>query len=87
MVGTVTGDTRALPGTSGEEGLLPETIFEAVQLEFGTLHTWCLPWWPSTVSSIAGLWWWAPGPWKDALFSLHGPLAFALVLGGWMIEV
>ncbi len=34
---------------------------------------------------MAGLWWWAPGAWKNSLFSLHGPLAFALVLGGWMI--
>jgi len=34
---------------------------------------------------MAGLWWWAPAAWKNSLFSLHGPLAFALVLGGWMI--
>ena len=34
---------------------------------------------------MAGLWWWAPVAWKDSLFSLHGRLAFALVLGGWMI--
>ena len=34
---------------------------------------------------MTGLWWWAPGSWKNSLFSLHGPLAFALVLGGWMI--
>jgi len=34
---------------------------------------------------MAGLWWWAPGDWRNSLFSLHGPLAFALVLGGWMI--
>ena len=35
---------------------------------------------------MTGLWLWAPGNWKNALFSLHGPLAFPLVLGGWMIS-
>jgi len=35
---------------------------------------------------MSGLWLWAPGSWKNSLFSLHGPLAFAMVLGGWMIS-
>jgi len=84
----VTRDTRAFRGTSGEDVSLPGSFFEAVRVEFGrALHAPYLV--PSVVAVngvlMAGLWWWAPGPWKDALFSLHGPLAFALVLGGWMI--
>lgn len=82
------GDTRAQPSSSGEEASLPGSISEAVWVEFGrSLHAPYLV--PSVVAVngllMAGLWWWAPGPWKNALFSLHGPLAFALVLGGWMI--
>ena len=82
------GGTRAPVGASSEAVALPGSLLEAVRLEFGrALRA------PYVVPSVvavngllmAGLWWWAPGNWKNALFSLHGPLAFALVLGGWMI--
>ena len=82
------GGTRVPVGASREEVALPASVFQAVRLEFGrALHA------PYVVPSVvvvngllmAGLWWWAPGAWKNSLFSLHGPLAFALVLGGWMI--
>ena len=82
------GGTRVPVGASREEAVLPVSVFQAVRLEFvRALHA------PYVVPSVvvvngllmAGLWWWAPGAWKSSLFSLHGPLAFALVLGGWMI--
>ena len=82
------GGTRVPVGASREEVALPASVFQAVRLEFGrALHA------PYVVPSVVvvngllmtGLWWWAPGAWKNSLFSLHGPLAFALVLGGWMI--
>ena len=80
--------TRVPVAPSREEVALPASVFQAVRLEFGrALRA------PYVVPSVvvvngllmAGLWWWAPGAWKNSLFSLHGPLAFALVLGGWMI--
>src|SRR5271165_2659660 len=35
---------------------------------------------------MAGLWFLAPKAWDNALFSLHGTLAFPLLLAGWMIR-
>jgi len=35
---------------------------------------------------MAGLWFLAPKAWDNALFSLHGTLAFPLLLAGWMIS-
>ncbi len=29
-------------------------------------------------------WFWLPASWQNWLFTLHGPLAFAMVLAGWM---
>jgi len=84
----MTAGTRVPVGASAEGTSLPASVFQAVRLEFGrALRA------PYVVPSVvvvngllmAGLWWWAPGSWKNSLFSLHGPLAFALVLGGWMI--
>ena len=82
------GATRLPVAASREEVALPASMLQAVRLEFArALRA------PYVVPSVvvvngllmAGLWWWAPGAWKNSLFSLHGPLAFALVLGGWMI--
>jgi hypothetical protein len=33
---------------------------------------------------MAGAWFLLPQSWQDWLFTLHGPLAFAMVLAGWM---
>lgn len=82
------GGTRASLGASNEAVALPGSLLGAVRLEFRqALRS------PYVVPSVVtvngllmtGLWLWAPGNWKNALFSLHGPLAFALMLGGWMI--
>ena len=82
------GGTQVSVAASRQEIALPASALEAVRLEFGrALRA------PYVVPSVvvvngllmAGLWWWAPGTWKNSLFSLHGPLAFALVLGGWML--
>jgi hypothetical protein len=35
---------------------------------------------------MSSLWFFLPAHWKNALFSLHGTLAFAMVLAGWMIS-
>ncbi len=82
------GGTRVPVGGACEAVALPASVSQAVRLEFGRAlrAPYVLP----TVVVVngllmAGLWWWAPGAWKNSLFSLHGPLAFALVLGGWMI--
>ena len=73
-----------------EEVALPSSLVQAVRVEFSrALHS------PFVVPSVvvcngllmASLWWLAPKDWKNSLFSLHAPLAFALVLGGWMIAV
>ena len=80
--------TRVPVAASSRQVALPASVFQAVRLEFErALRA------PYVVPSVVvvngllmtGLWWWAPGSWKNSLFSLHGPLAFALVLGGWMI--
>ncbi len=80
--------TRVSVAAPSEEVALPASVIEAVRLEFGRAFRA-----PYVVPSVVvvngllmtGLWWWAPGSWKNSLFSLHGPLAFALVLGGWML--
>ena len=82
------GGTRVPVSASREEVALPPSLVQAVRLEFGRAFRS-----PYVVPSVVvvngvlmtGLWLWAPGTWKNSLFSLHGPLAFALVLGGWMI--
>ncbi len=84
----VIGGTRVPVSASREEVALPPSLVQAVRLEFGRAFRS-----PYVVPSVVvvngvlmtGLWLWAPGTWKNSLFSLHGPLAFALVLGGWMI--
>ena len=84
----VAGGTRAPLGASTEGVALPGSLRAAVRLEFGRALR--APYEVPIVVVVngvlmAGLWWWAPRDWKNALFSLHGPLAFGLVLGGWMI--
>ncbi len=84
------GGTRVAAVVTGEDVhvALPASLLQALRIEFGrALHA------PYVLPSVVvvngllmtGLWLWAPGSWKNSLFSLHGPLAFALVLGGWMI--
>ena len=79
---------RAAVAVPHEEEALPNSVSQAVRLEFGrALYTTYVV--PSVIAVngllMAGLWRRAPGGSKYSLFSLHGPLAFALVLGGWII--
>jgi len=76
---------RVPPGPTALPGSMPQ----ALRLEFG--RTFRAPYEVPVVVAVngllmTGLWLWAPLGWKNALFSLHGPLAFALVLAGWMIS-
>ena len=80
MSEAVTGDsTRALP----------DTLPRAVRLEFGrAFHP---PYEAPVVVAVNGVlmcacWFLLPPHWKNALFSLHGSLAFAMVLAGWMFS-
>ena len=82
------GVTQVPVGPPSEEVALPPSLVQAVRVEFSrALHPPFVM--PSVVVCngllMAALWWWAPRDLKNSLFSLHGPLAFALVLGGWMI--
>ena len=66
---------------------LPASLGAAVRVE---LRDALRP--PYTVPSVvtfnallmAGAWFLLPVEWQDWLFTLHGPLAFAMVLAGWM---
>jgi hypothetical protein len=68
---------------------LPRTLSEAMRIEFGrAFHS---PYEVPIVVAINGvlmaaLWFLAPKAWDNSLFSLHGTLAFPLVLAGWMIS-
>jgi len=68
---------------------LPGTLRQAVRVEFGrAFHP---PYEVPIVIAVngalmTGLWFLLPTHWKNALFSLHGTLAFAMVLAGWMIS-
>jgi len=67
---------------------LPATLRESVKVELGVaFHT---PYEIPIVVAINGalmsvLWFFLPAQWKNSLFALHGTLAFAMVLAGWMI--
>jgi hypothetical protein len=68
---------------------LPATIRDAVKTELGAaLHS---PYEIPIAVAFNGalmtiLWFFLPSHWKNALFALHGTLAFAMVLAGWMIS-
>jgi hypothetical protein len=68
---------------------LPTTVRQAVKLELGVaLHS---PYEIPIAVAFNGalmtvLWFFLPAHWKNALFALHGTLAFAMVLAGWMIS-
>lgn len=70
------------------ETRLPETLRQAVKIELDVaLHS---PWEIPIAVAVNGtlmtlLWFFLPAHWKNALFALHGTLAFAMVLAGWMI--
>jgi hypothetical protein len=74
--------------SDGDAVALPPTLLRAVRAEFGrAFHP---PYEVLIVVAIngllmTGLWFWAPQSWKNALFSLHGTLAFAMVLACWML--
>jgi hypothetical protein len=68
---------------------MPTTMRQAVRLEYArAFHS------PYEVPIVvvvngalmSGLWFLLPTHWKNALFSLHGTLAFAMVLAGWMLS-
>jgi hypothetical protein len=73
----------------GETRELPPTLRRAVRLEFGrAFHP---PYESPIVVAVngalmSGLWFLLPAHWKNALFSLHGTLAFAMVLASWMLS-
>ena len=68
---------------------LPTTFRQAVKVELGVaLHS---PYEIPIAVAFNGalmtvLWFFLPDHWKNALFALHGTLAFAMVLAGWMIS-
>jgi hypothetical protein len=78
--------TRADEGKTRE---LPPTLRRAVRLEFArAFHP---PYESPIVVAVngalmSGLWFLLPPHWKNALFSLHGTLAFAMVLASWMLS-
>ena len=68
---------------------LPTSLFQAVRIEFG--RAFHAPYEVPIVVAVngvlvAGLWFLAPKDWDNALFSVHGTLAFPLVLAGWMMS-
>lgn len=71
------------------ETRVPATLGQAVKVELGeALHS------PYEIpiavvcngALMTVLWFFLPAQWKNALFALHGTLAFAMVLAGWMIS-
>jgi hypothetical protein len=68
---------------------MPTTMRQAVRLEYSrAFHS---PYEVPIVVTVngalmCGLWFLLPTHWKNALFSLHGTLAFAMVLAGWMLS-
>jgi hypothetical protein len=68
---------------------LPTNLRQAVRIELGrAFHS---PYEAPIVVAVngalmSGLWFWLPPHWKNALFSVHGSLAFAMVLAGWMFS-
>jgi hypothetical protein len=74
---------------SAPDATLPATLRQAVRIEFG--RAFHAPYEAPLVVAINGilmsvLWFFLPAHWKNALFSLHGTLAFAMVLAGWMFS-
>jgi hypothetical protein len=71
------------------ETRLPATLRQAVKIELGVaFHS---PYEIPIAVAFNGalmtvLWFFLPAHWKNALFALHGTLAFAMVLAGWMIS-
>jgi len=90
----VTGDRSSRGGQRTaalgiSETRLPATLRQAVKIELAVaLHS------PYEIPIAVGfngalmtvLWFFLPDHWKNALFALHGTLAFAMVLAGWMIS-
>jgi len=75
--------------TPGGTAALPGSLPQAVRTEFG--RAFHAPYEAPIVVAVngllmTGLWFLAPTNWKNALFSLHGPLAFAMILAGWMLS-
>ncbi|MGP0031996.1 MAG: hypothetical protein ACLPVF_16010 [Acidimicrobiales bacterium] len=69
--------------------ILPGSLPQAVRIEFG--RAFHAPYEVPVVVAVngilmAGLWFFAPKAWDNALFSLHGTLAFPLVMAGWMMS-
>jgi hypothetical protein len=68
---------------------LPATLRHAVRIEFR--RAFHAPYEAPIVVVVNGvlmlvLWFFLPVHWKNALFSLHGTLAFSMVLAGWMFS-
>jgi hypothetical protein len=80
--------TSASPlGTAELEVVLPTTLGQAVKAEFR--RTLRAPFDDLIVVAVNGAlmssaWFLLPGSLTNKIFTLHGPLAFALVLGTWM---
>jgi hypothetical protein len=77
------GDIRA----HDQEIRLPSTFGDALRTEFG--RAFSAPYEVPVVVALNGAlmssaWFFLPGSLKDAVFSLHGSLAFAAVLASWM---
>lgn len=75
--------------TVASQAPMPATLRQAVRIELAeALHT---PYEIPIAVAFNGalmtvLWFFLPTQWKNALFALHGTLAFAMVLAGWMIS-
>lgn len=78
-----------VPTATLGKSALPSTLRQAVRAEFG--RAFREPYEVPIVVAINGvltavLWFFLPASWKNALFSVHGTLAFAMVLASWMIS-
>jgi hypothetical protein len=68
---------------------VPETLRQAVKMQLGVaFHP---PFEIPIAVAVNGalmssLWFFLPAHWKNALFTFHGTLAYAMVLAGWMIS-